>query len=259
MKKFFLNQNHNIPFELGGFIHIGCIIVLLLAIMIIYKNRQKIKNIKRKQLLKNIMFGILISNMLIYYFSYIYYGVYDWKVHLPLHFCFISGNLFMIYLMTKSVKIYKTVYFFALMGPLPAVLLPDIKTSFDSFIFYQYFISHHLFIIFSFFVYYLDDIDINIKDLLKSLVWANIIFLIMYIFNSAFGTNYIMSKQLPIHVLNLFPFLTYINNSLLVLEVTGIIVAFISYIPVFLKQRENKSKIITTIKNSTNGIITNIK
>lgn len=256
MKQFFLNQNHTIPFKLGGIIHIGCILFLILSIVMIYKNRERITKIKRKQLIKNIMFIILIANMLTYYSSYIYYGVYNWKVHLPLHFCFISGGLFMIYLITKNIKVYKVVYFFALMGPLPAVLFPDLTTSFDSFIFYQYFISHHLFIIFSFFVYYLDDVNIKIKDLLATLICANAIFLIMYIFNNIFGTNYIMSQQLPTHVLKLFPFLTGFNSPILILEITGTVVAFIAYIPVYLKHREDKMKdIVSIIENNSKKVI----
>lgn len=237
MKRFFLNTSTSIPFKLGGMIHICCILLLISGLLIIYVNKDRIKSIKNKGKIKIIMFLIMFFNMFIYYISYAYYGVYDWKVHLPLHFCFISGILFMIYLITNKQCIFKIVYFFSLAGPLPAVLFPDLKTSFDSFIFYQYFISHHLFIIFSFFVLYLDNVYIKFNDMIKSIIVSICILMTMALFNTIFGTNYIMSKTLPTHVLELFPFLKYFNSPMIILIGMGILIMFIAYIPVYFENR----------------------
>lgn len=240
MKKFFLNQNTYIPFKIGGIIHIGCILIVVLALYLIFKNRKNIEKIKNKKTIKVIMCIIMYLNMFIYYFSYAYYGVYNWKLDLPFHFCFISGILFMIYLILGNEKIYKLVYFFSLMGPLPAILFPDITTSFDSYIFYQYFISHHLFIIFNLFVFYLDNVYIEKRDIINAMLYANIIFGIMFIFNNIFGTNYIMSQSLPEHVLNLMPILRTINNPFIILELTAIIIALIAYIPASFKNNNDR-------------------
>lgn len=237
MKKFFLNENTYIPFKLGGIIHIVCILFLVISLYLIYRNRNKIKNIKHKKTIKVIMCLIMYLNMFIYYTSLAYYGVYDLKLHLSLHICFISGILFMIYLLTNHKKIYKMVYFFSIVGPLPAILLPDLKTSFDSYVFYQFFISHHLFIIFSYFILYLDSIHIEFKDALKSLFTLICIFITMAIFNNIFGTNYIMSKSFPNHVLKLFPFVKSIN-PFIILTIVGILMFVIAYIPIYFKNKE---------------------
>ena len=185
------------------------------------------------------MFIILSGNMLLYYGSYIYYGVYDWKVHLPLHFCFISGILFMIYLLNNKKNLYKIIFPLTFIGPLPAIFYPDLTSSFDYFVFYQYFISHHLLMIFSYFILYLDDFTIEFKDTIKTFILANIIFISMFIFNNIFNTNYIMSKKLPDFILNLYPFLRNIWPPI-ILEITGIVVLFLISILTQIKNKEDK-------------------
>ena len=241
MKEFFLDENIKMPFILFGKIHIGCILILILSLFIIYLSRNKIKKIDsyKKRNIKIIMFIILSGNMLLYYGSYIYYGVYDWKVHLPLHFCFISGILFMIYLLNNKKNLYKIIFPLTFIGPLPAIFYPDLTSSFDYFVFYQYFISHHLLMIFSYFILYLDDFTIEFKDTIKTFILANIIFISMFIFNNIFNTNYIMSKKLPDFILNLYPFLRNIWPPI-ILEITGIVVLFLISILTHIKNKEDK-------------------
>lgn len=241
MKAFFLNENLGIPFHLFGSIHFGCLAVLILSMVMIHHFHRQIKNISDdvKKKIRIIMFLILIGNMLLYYGSYLYYGVYDIRVHLPLHFCFIAGNLFMIYLLTRNKTLYHVTFFLTFIGPLPAVIYPDITTGFDSFIFYQYFISHHLLMIFSYFILYMDDHKMDIKDVFRTFVFANMIFISMMIFNTIFGTNYIMSKRLPAHIYGLFPILQKIN-PIPILELVGITVVMILYVFVYIKNKEDE-------------------
>lgn len=241
IREFFLDENPGIPFRLFGSIHFGCLAVLFISLFLIYYYRHKIKciDMARKNKIRRIMFIILISNMLIYYGSYIYYGVYDIRVHLPLHFCFIAGILFMIYLITRSKKLYHIVFFLTFIGPLPAVIYPDLVSSFDYYVFYQYFISHHLLMIFSYFILYMDDHRITFNHVFWTYIWANVIFIIMMIVNYIFGTNYIMSSELPAHIYKLFPILRKVN-PVPVLELVGIIVVMILYIPVYIKNKEDK-------------------
>ncbi|MEG2351372.1 MAG: YwaF family protein, partial [Bacilli bacterium] len=111
MREFFLDEKIVNPFKIFGITHFICILIVILGMVLIYRHSSKIKKIVNKLRLKHIMFIILFSNMAIYYGSYIYYGVYDWRVHLPLHICFIAGILFMIYLINGNPKIYKVSFF----------------------------------------------------------------------------------------------------------------------------------------------------
>ena len=134
------------------------------------------------------------------------------------------------------------IYFLAFIGPVPAIIWPKMVSSFDSFIFYQWIISHHVFLLGSFFLYYAYDFHIQKKDLWKVLIVANIVLLFATGFNMIFKTNYIFSSEIPAHVFELYPFLKYFNYPLLILEVTGMVMVWIAYIPVYLKQREDKKQ-----------------
>ncbi len=230
MREFFLDENIIYPFKLFGRVHIGCILFALLGLIMVYLKRDDIKKIpiKYHKKIKRVFFWILFLNMTIYYSSKVYYGVYDWKVHLPLHICFISGILFMIYLLKPNRKFFKVIFPFVFVGPLPAIIYPELTSSFDYFVFYQYFISHHIFMIFGLFIFYLDDYKVHFEHLVKSLILGNGIFITMTIFNKVFNTNYIMSTTLPDHILKIYPYLASVWPPLL-LEMVAISVLFILY------------------------------
>lgn len=247
MREFFLDENIGIPFTLFGKVHIGCILIVLTGLLLIYLMRNRIKNINKKyhKKIKYIMFALLFSNMAIYYGSYIYYGVYNWKVHLPLHICFIAGILFMIYLLTGKRKMYKVIFPLTFIGPLPAIFYPDLSSSFDYFVFYQYFISHHLLMIFSYFILYMEDFKITYNDTIKTFILGNIIFITMSIFNNLFNTNYIMSGGFPDFVTELYPLLNYIWPPI-VLETLGIIVLLLIYGLIYIKNKDDKNDKLKT-------------
>lgn len=253
IREFFLDEKIGIPFHLFDMIHFGCLLTLIVSLYLIYRNRHKIQKIAihKKNKIRLYMFVILFFNMFLYYGSYLYYGVYDIRVHLPLHFCFIAGILFMIYLITKWKNLYHIVFFLTFIGPLPAVIYPDLVSSFDSFIFYQYFISHHLLMIFSYGILYMDDHHITLNSAFWTYIWGNVIFITMMIVNFIFKTNYIMSNQLPEHIYTLFPVLRKIN-PVPILELVGITVVLLVYSLVFIKNKEDKYK---NLQRKCKGVI----
>ncbi|MDD2435358.1 MAG: TIGR02206 family membrane protein [Bacilli bacterium] len=242
MREFFVDELPGISFELFGLIHFACLLILIGGLILIYINRHKISNLssKTKKRIVIIMIVTWLLNRFIYMGSYLYYGIYIWRNDLPLHFCFITGYLFIYSLIFKKKEVFKIVYFFAFMGPFTATIWPNLTSSFDYFIFYEFFISHHFFVLCTFFIFYMHNIKIKKTDLYKSIVYANIVFLGAFIFNNIFNTNYIMSESLPEHVLMLYPFLRNINYPIVVLEITALIITLLAYIPVYLKNTENK-------------------
>jgi uncharacterized membrane protein YwaF len=132
--------------------------------------------------------------------------------------------------LTNNKKLYGITLFLSFMGPLPAVLWPDLISGFDSFVFYQYFISHHFFILTSLFMYYANGYKIKKEDGIKAFILANGIFVVMSIFNYTFNTNYIMSNSLPPQVVRLYPFVKSINYPVFWLEITGVGVVLLVYL-----------------------------
>ncbi len=237
-REFFVDE-HISGFKLFGSLHLFLILVVFFGLFLIYHYRNDIAHIKRKKMVRYLLCLILLSNMLIYYGELIYYGNYTWKTHLPLHFCYISGFSFMYYLLTEKRKVYHIIYFFSFLGPLPAILWPKMVSSFDSFIFYQWIISHHVFLLGSFFIYYMDQFHLEHKDVFHTFLSAQLIFIVMSVFNQIFNTNYIFSSGIPEYMFRLYPILEYFNYPFLLIEVLGIVVLGIAYIPVLLNKREN--------------------
>lgn len=230
-------------FKNYGFIHLISIIITLIIITIIYIFRNKIKQWKyHDNFIRYLMAIILLLNMIIYYGSEIIMGTYTYKAHLPLHFCFISGFLFMYILFTNKKNWFGVIYYFSFIGPLPAIIFPDLSVGPDRFMFWQWYISHLFFIISSLYCLFVLEWKIEFKDIFKSMVYANIIFILVYIFNLIFDTNYIMTDALPNYILDIFPFVKVFNYPVLWLELAGFISLFIAYIPNLLLNRNNFNK-----------------
>lgn len=242
MREFFVDEKIDIPFHMFGITHLSLITITILGFFIIYKNRNRIfmlSNRKKKQL-KLFVVLLMFLNMVIYYNGYAYYGVYNWKVHLPLHLCFISGFIYMYTLITSNGKLYKFAYFLGYIGPVPAILLTDLK-SIDAYVFIQFIISHHFFFLSNMFIYYSYNIKIQRKDMWNAFIVLNIIFVVMMLFNVIFDTNYLMVNGLPIAVIHKFPFLKNIQNPVWLLELVGTIMLLLSYLPVYFRNQEQEN------------------
>ena len=244
MREFFVDEVAGTTFTLFGPLHISLILFVVIGLGLIYRYRHQIYHLndRTKKIIKYGLVIVLYLNMLIYYNGFAYYGIYTWKNHLPIHFCYIASFSFMIACLLRKRSWYHVIYFLAFIGPVPAIIWPKMVSSFDSFIFYQWIISHHVFLLGSFFLYYAYDFHIQKKDLWKVLIIANIVLLFATGFNMIFKTNYIFSSEIPAHVFELYPFLKYFNYPLLILEITGMVMVLIAYIPVYLKQREDKKQ-----------------
>ena len=122
----------------------------------------------------------------------------------------------------------KLTLFLSFIGPIPAILWPDLPSTFDDFNFWKYFISHHIFICISFFSYFALNYKIELKDIIKAFIFANLLIFIMMPFNHLFNMNYIYSSEIPANIIALYPWLTNLP-PFLVIEVTGLIIAILLY------------------------------
>ena len=230
MREFFVNENPYFIYKPFGFIHILLITITLLTSIIIYLNRNKISNIPKNKsmMILKICAVILLINMIIYTFGNLYYGSFDYKEMLPFHLCFIANYMFMFGILFNKESVLKLTLFISFIGPIPAILWPDLISTFDNFNFWQLIISHHFFLNVSLFSYYSLNYYITSKDYLKVFILINILLLIAYPLNKIFDTNYIFTNNIPDNVIELYPFIEKFP-TLLVLEVIGLIISFIIY------------------------------
>lgn len=239
IKEFFVNNTPGPEFKIFGPTHLLCITFVLICLLLIYLNRNNIFKLKAKTKRKILIIGalLMLANMVIYNISTIYYGIFDYRIHLPFHLCFISGYMFMYGIIFKKEEILKYTFFLAFIGPIPAILWPDLPSSFDYFKFYEYFISHHLFLILSFFSYYALNYNINLRNVIKVAILTNILIFIMMPFNIIFNMNYIYSSEIPAYIVKIYPILRYIK-PLIVLEAVGILIVALIYQLVRIRNKE---------------------
>ncbi len=230
IREFFVNEHPFVPYKPFGFIHLLCIFSVIITLIIIYINRNKISAIpeKTKRKILKIVAIIMLINMIIYNIAPHMFNYFDYKIHLPFQLCFISGYIFMFAILFEKDNLLKLTLFLSFIGPIPAILWPDLPSTFDDFNFWKYFISHHIFICISFFSYFALNYKIELKDIIKAFIFANLLIFIMMPFNHLFNMNYIYSSEIPANIIALYPWLTNLP-PFLVIEVTGLIIAILLY------------------------------
>lgn len=226
IREFFVNEAPKFLFKQFGLIHCIFIAIPIIVLIIMYINRNKISKIPVEKSKKILKIGaiILLLNMIIFTFGFLYFGVFDYTKHLPLHLCFIANYMFMYGILFEKEWILKYTIFLCFIGPIPAILWPDMVSTIDNFEWWQYVISHHFFIIMSFFSYYALGYKVKINNYIKVFIFTNLLMFIMYPFNLYFGTNYIFSTEIPQNVMVLYPWLKYFP-PMLTLEVVGLAIS----------------------------------
>lgn len=230
LKEFFVNENPIFLFKQFGLIHNIFIIISLILLIIIYTKRNYIAAIpkEKSRIILKISAYILLLNMIVFTIGFLYYDCFDYKKHLPFHLCFIANYMFIYGILFEKEWILKYTIFLSFIGPIPAILWPDLISTIDNFEFWQYVISHHFFITISFFSYYALNYKVKVKNYIKTIILTNVLMLIMYPFNLVFQTNYIFSTKIPDNVMVLYPWLKHFP-PILILEVTGLIISGLIY------------------------------
>lgn len=239
IREFFVNEHPKFLFKQFGLIHNIFILLAIALFVCVYINRNKIAKIPRDRVWKILKVSAIIMfiNMVIYTFGNLYFGSFKIENHLPFHLCFIANYMFMFGILFKKEEVLKYTIFLCFIGPIPAILWPDLVSTIDNFDFWQYVISHHFFLSISLFSYYALGYKVEFKNYIKTFILTNIFMLIMYPFNVTFHTNYIFSTKIPDNVMVLYPWLKYFP-PMLTLEVTGLVISGMVYY--FIVKKRNK-------------------
>lgn len=244
----FFGDTTGVPFVLFG----GLYFILLFAVLgiaaLMWHKRDTLRKAgdKTKKYIRYSFAGLLFANMTIYYLSLMATGQYSIKKHLPLEFCFITGYILMYILLTNNKSnIYGTLFYCTIIGPLPAMLFPNLSGSYDRFIFYQFVISHHVMMLISFYCIIVLQYKVPVKGAWKAFLYGNVVFVAVSFLNYFWGSNYIMQGKLPDHIIKLFPFIKYFNSPFFWLELCGLIMVFLGiYLGKFLsKENGNDTEV----------------
>ncbi len=230
LKEFFIDENITIPYKLFGKTHIFLLLIVIIGTILIIKNKQKLIKtpLKIKKRITKTLAIVYLLNMLVLYVSSIYYHNFDYKTMLPLHLCYLSNYFYIYTILFNKKNLYQYNYFLSFLGPIPAIIFFDCPSFWESFNFYLYLISHHLFMLGGILTFYFYPKNISKKDILKLFISLNILYFFMNIFNNYFHTNYFFSKSIPLFILKIFPFLNNLNPTI-ILEIMEILIMFILY------------------------------
>lgn len=206
---------------LFGTLHIMISVIFLLLYAAVIVFRAKLRGLGHFKTIRGIMAGILFANMLIHYSGRIIIGEWHFSEDLPLHICFVA-NFFMMYILFTDNKhsLFSVIYYFTMIGPLPAIIFPDLSRSQSGYLFWQFIIRHHVMLLFSLYCVFVLGYETSFKDACRSFIYGNAYVAAMAVFNQIFGTNYIMLGELPEQLYRTFPIL-YSLPAFVWLELAG--------------------------------------
>lgn len=238
MYDFFTNKP-GLTFEIFSALHLFIIFGTIFSCLLIIRYQQLIKKSKITKIMPKVLATILFANMTIFYIAYLITGSYDINVNLPLHYCYITGYLFMYMLWFNKKNMYNFLYYSVFMCTVAVLIWADPGLSYDRIVFYQFFISHAGLLIINFYVFFIMDYPVNKMGIIQAFIYSNTLFLIMSVYNSFFNTNYILSEKYPDFLIKLYPFLDYIKYPIIVLETFGVISLVLAYLLVKYKHKIN--------------------
>lgn len=240
MAEFFIGSDNRL--ELFGPLHIAISAVFILLYAAVFVLRKRLRGFGHFKAVRIAAATLLLANMVIHYGSRIILGIWSFESDLPLHLCFIT-NFFMIYILYTDNKggLYRIIYYFTFIGPLPAMIWPDLRSSYDSYIFYQFIISHHIMLLISLYCLCVLRYETKVRYSLHTLLFGNIFIGAVMLFNMYFGTNYIMMAELPAQLYEVYPFL-HALPPLVWLELVGVAAVYASCIPMEIVRRADADK-----------------
>lgn len=242
MMDFFSKELLNDPgLKLFSPLHIGisAVFIILLALIVVF--RKKLRNLGHFTVIRRTAATILFANMFVHYAMRIILGIWSIEEDLPLHICFVT-NFFMMYILFTDNKhgLYRVIYFFTLIGPLPAIVWPDLHRGPSGWVFYQFIISHHFLVLVSAYCLFVLGYEVNVKSAIAAFFIGNGYVGLMAILNRILGTNYVMLDGLPNQLYEVYPFLNAMP-AFFWLELVGVVV-FLSAYALTIPARRERSK-----------------
>jgi len=229
--KYYFGQDGSFSLNLFGPIHILLILATIVAIILIYKNKEILK---KYYLIKYIIGGILFANMVIFIVGAISTGQFDLKVHLPIHYCYITGFAFMYMIVMNKRNWFNWLYYAIFFCTITVIIFQDPTITYDRYEFILLVISHHFLLISCFYTLYILDYPVNKKGYKNFIIYTIIVYAIVFIINQLLNTDYIFNSTFPEFIYDYFPFIN-IMPPLIWLLLLSVPLLILAYLPIKFK------------------------
>lgn len=176
------------------FNHLIYISILVIGLIVLIINREKVKTSSKK--VGNIILVVSILQQVLLYLWYFLENDFDVSESLPLHICRISSLLGIYFLITKNTKVLDTMFYFGLYAYgsflYPSRIYPIYHPLGISFV-----INHLITILLPYFAYIAYNWRPNFKSFIRSCSMFLIYFIFVYFLNPMVDGNYFYLKYKP--------------------------------------------------------------
>ena len=201
--KHYFGLKSDFSLTLFGPVHLLLIAITILSIFLIYKYRDKLKKYKRT---KYFIVGLLFANMVTYIVGAVLAGIFDIKIHLPIHYCYITGFAFMYMLLKEKKNWYNMLYYAIFFCTITVIIFQDPNITYDRYEFILLLISHHFLLISSFYTLYVLEYPVDKSGYKPFFIYTFIVYITVFIINKVLGTDYIFNESLPNFIYEHFTF-----------------------------------------------------
>ncbi len=239
MIQYFAKDWNGEPFHLFGTGHLIAIAALL-VINLSFIWLRKSDNEQLKTRVRYAIAIILLISESSWHIWNIATGQWSIQKHLPFHICSVLIWLGIYMLFTKSYAIYEFVYFLGVGGALQAVITPEAGIyGFPHYRVFQTLFSHGTLVTAGIFMTIVVGFRPYWSSFKRVFIWTNIYMVLVTIINLLINSNYLYTLHKPdtaslMDVLGPWPW------YLLSLEVVGLIVCFILYLPFLIGDQRKK-------------------
>ncbi|SHI43506.1 YwaF family protein [Lutispora thermophila] len=198
MDKFFSIYYSGEPFQIFSRVHIVSLSIILIIILLIYFNAERLRKSRVDRFARNFIATGLIATELSFQLWCGIKGVWTVEYNLPFHLCTISTIICAIMLYKNSYKIYRLAYFWGLGGAIPALLTPDLSGyGYPHYVFFKFFILHGLIIIAVVYMTFVYKYRLDIKSVFRAFAYINIFALVVVPVDIITGGNYLFLCRKP--------------------------------------------------------------
>jgi len=239
----FFGEEPGIELTFFGPWHLLQILLTIVVIYLIIRYKDNLRNYKHEKWIRYGAGITLLSLELSYNIWHIYNGTFDLFSFLPMGVCAINVWVSIYLMFSKNEKVFYIIYFWGL-GAILSVLFPDILQGPDRYRYYQFFLSHQMFLwiyMYMIFVYgYRPTLKhFKVSAILLGVVAVGIALPLSYIFDHNFMFMY-NAGGTPLEIIEPLGPVLYVIGTVIVIFL--IMAIYYSPIYFFVIRKENKSK-----------------
>jgi hypothetical integral membrane protein (TIGR02206 family) len=241
MGEYFTADYSGPPFQLYGIGHLIALSLILIFCLSFLYLRNTLVDVRKKRFRWSLAI-ILFLNEIAWHAWAAYWGIWNIQTMLPLHMCSVVVWLTIYMLLTKNYQIYEISYFLGIGGALQALLTPDITGyGFPHFRAFNSFLAHGLLVSVPIYMTVVEGFRPTLASFKHVFIWANIYLIPVFLLNLVIGSNYLFiayKPDFPTLLDLLAPWPWYIIQ----LEVVGLLILFMLYVPFFIKDWQIKKQ-----------------